>query len=243
MKGDLTTNFSLEAPDISGYTFSHANGPIQGTFTEAEQATTFVYKKTATPIGQGSVTAHYLDENGQVIKDDEQFKGALGSPFSLKTPEISGYTFKYVTGPTQGLFTETAQTTTFVYEKSAVPINQGSITARYLDENGQLIKDEEHFTGVLGSSYSLKTPEISGYTFKYVTGVTEGTFTNSPQITTFVYAKNLTTSSNESDPVQKSTTGRKQLPTTGEKSSNIGLLLGLVFIGISFIFAKRLKKN
>lgn len=243
LKGDLTTNFSLETPVIAGYTFSHTTGPTQGTFTEAEQATTFVYKKSVAPIGQGSVTARYLDEKGQTIKEDEQFKGTLGSPFSLKTPEISGYTFKYVTGQTQGLFTETAQTTTFVYEKSAVPINQGSVTARYLDEKGQLIKDEEHFAGALGSSYSLTTPEISGYTFKYVTGATEGTYTNSPQTTTFVYTKNLTASSDDSDPAQRSTTGNKKLPTTGEKSNNTGLLLGLVVIGISFIFAKRLKKN
>lgn len=75
-----------------------------------------------------------------------------------------------------------------------------------------------------------------------MTGATEGTYTNSPQTTTFVYTKNLTASSDDSDPAQRSTTGNKKLPTTGEKSNNTGLLLGLVLIGISFIFAKRLKK-
>ncbi|MBO0423561.1 MucBP domain-containing protein, partial [Enterococcus plantarum] len=67
---------------------------------------------------------------------------------------------------------------------------KGVVTTRYLDLDGNEVADKVQSSGKLGENYTTEQKTIEGYTFKEVQGNPSGTFTESEQIVTYIYAKN-----------------------------------------------------
>ncbi|GAB7391321.1 MucBP domain-containing protein [Lactococcus garvieae] len=65
----------------------------------------------------------------------------------------------------------------------------GIVTAKYEDENGNILSNDMLWTDYIGQSYSTEQKDITGYTFKEVIGNPTGQFTDQDQTVTYVYTK------------------------------------------------------
>ena len=174
--------YASEQLAIKGYTFKSVQGNANGLFTDKPQTITYVYTRTA---GQ-AVTVQYQDENGKSLHADVTLTGYEGDAYTTEQLAIDGYTFKTVQGNATGTFTDATQTVTYIYTR-----NTGkAVTVQYQDENGKTIHPDATLNGFLGDTYTTEQLAIDGYTFKAVQGNTTGTFTDTPQIITYIYTRN-----------------------------------------------------
>ncbi|MDY4041270.1 MAG: MucBP domain-containing protein [Collinsella sp.] len=72
----------------------------------------------------------------------------------------------------------------------SVKIAAGTVTVKYVDEQGNEIAGSETLTGAVGAAYSTKAKDIEGYTLKTTPANAEGAFTKAGQTVTYVYTKN-----------------------------------------------------
>ena len=70
-----------------------------------------------------------------------------------------------------------------------LPVNEGSVVANYVDEEGNVISDQVITIGNIGDPYSTEQKAIPGYTFKEIQGSASGQFTDKEQTVTYVYTK------------------------------------------------------
>ncbi|MGM7268223.1 MucBP domain-containing protein, partial [Erysipelothrix rhusiopathiae] len=83
-----------------------------------------------------------------------------------------------VKGTEKGIFTDKAQTITYVYSKDAIKAE--NVTVRFEDEAGISISKDSILEGNVGDSYdtTLLQTDFTGYTFKSVKGTEKGIFTD-----------------------------------------------------------------
>ena len=134
----------------------------------------------------------------------------------------------------------------------ALPDDKQSVTAHYVDTEGNAISDDVVKTGNIGDTYSTEQKTIPGYTFKEVQGSISGQFTGQEQAVTYVYTKDIapvkptvptTTDSHSSSTWNLSTTSEHTLPSTGEKYSVWTVILGvaIALMATAFYILKRKK--
>lgn len=153
-------------------------------FDPTKDADTYVWQ----PVLRGAdVTVHYQDEKGNSIAPDDILGGNEDSPFTATQKDISGYTFKEVQGATSGIFTDKAQTVTYIYTKDVV--KGADVTVQYQDETGKEIAPSKVISGNVGEAYTSEQLSIKGYTFKEVQGSANGTITDKAQTVTYIYTK------------------------------------------------------
>ncbi|WP_304057252.1 MucBP domain-containing protein [Levilactobacillus namurensis] len=183
--GDVGGDYTTQKQDIDGYTFQEIQGNATGQFTDKDQEVTYIYAQD--PAEQGTVTVHYVDDQGNTIAPDQVLTQDVGSDYTTEQKEIDGYTFKEVTGNPTGTVTAEAQEVTYVYTQD--PAEQGTVTVHYVDDQGNTIAPDEVLTQDVGSDYTTEQKEIDGYTFKEVTGNPTGTVTAEAQEVTYVYTQ------------------------------------------------------
>ena len=150
--------------EIAGYVIQTKPA---GKFSGTEAEITYVY------TNQVKVLAHYVDQDGKPIADDETISGKIGDDYPAK--EIAGYVIK---SKPSGKFSATVTEVTYVYT------NQVKVLAHYVDQDGKPIADDDTLTGKIGNDYPTK--EIAGYIIQTKpTGKFSGTETE----VTYVYAK------------------------------------------------------
>ena len=248
--GNVGESYTTEQKIIAGYTYKEVQGNPTGTFTEEEQTVTYVYTKN--PVAGGTVTARYVDESGNPITENAVFTGNVGENYTTEPKIIAGYTYKEVQGNPTGIFIESEQTITYVYTKN--PTVGATVTAKYVDENGNSILDSMIYTGNVGESYTTEQISIDGYTFVEVYGNPTGKFTEEEQTITYVYKKNkketinpIVPSDNEQLPKKNEISYQKTLPKAGEKKNRVftivGVLLSSSLILFSFYKKKQTKKS
>ena len=152
--------------DIKGYILkSKPSGKFSGTETEV----TYVY------TNQVKVLAHYVDQDGKPIADDDTLTGKIGNDYPVK--EIAGYVIQ--TKPS-GKFSASVTEVTYVYT------NQVKVLAHYVDQDGKPVADDETLSGKIGDDYPVK--EIAGYVIqtkpsgKFSASVTEVTYVYTNQV-------------------------------------------------------------
>lgn len=73
-----------------------------------------------------------------------------------------------------------------------VSVKAADVTVKYEDTEGKEVADFETLTGNIGQSYSSIQKDIPGYVFKEIQGNANGTFTDQPQVVTYIYSKDQT---------------------------------------------------
>lgn len=124
--GNVGDTYNVEKKVIDGYTFKEIQGSASGTLSNDAKTVVIIYTKSGNPVNpitppvdqSQSVTAHYVDENGHKIANDEVLTGKLGTTYQTKQKEISGYTFDKANGNTNGFFTKEMQEVTYIYKKN-----------------------------------------------------------------------------------------------------------------------------
>ncbi|MBF2639353.1 MucBP domain-containing protein [Listeria welshimeri] len=192
LKGDIGETYTTVQKDITGYDFKEVQGNATGEFTTKAQVVTYIYAQTPTPVEQGTVTVNYQDEQGNAVAPTETLKGDIGETYTTVQKDITGYDFKEVQGNKTGEFTTKAQVVNYIYAKTVTPVEQGTVTVNYQDEQGNSLAPTETLKGDVGETYTTVQKVITGYDFKEVQGNKTGEFTTKAQVVNYIYAKTPT---------------------------------------------------
>ena len=185
---------------IHGYTLDESQSPenLKGVFSETAQKVTFIYTKN--PIPAADVTVEYVDLEGNEIHASQTISGNVGDSYNASTEKyqltIDGYTLDQSQLPEnlKGVFSETAQTVTYVYTKNPIPA--ADITVEYVDTEGKEVHPSQIISGNVGDSYNASTEKyqltIEGYTLdqSQLPENNKGVFSETAQTITYVYTKN-----------------------------------------------------
>ena len=185
---------------IDGYTLDESQLPenSKGIFSENQQIVTYIYKKN--PIPAADVTVEYVDTEGNEIHPSQTISGNVGESYDASTKNyqlvIEGYTLDESQLPEKlkGVFSETAQTVTYVYTKN--PIAAADVTVEYVDTEGNEIHASQTISGNVGDSYDASTEKyqltIDGYTLdkSQLPENSKGIFSEKAQTVTYIYTKN-----------------------------------------------------
>ncbi|MBF2450488.1 MucBP domain-containing protein [Listeria welshimeri] len=192
LKGDIGKTYTTVQKDITGYDFKEVQGNATGEFTTKAQVVTYIYAQTPTPVEQGTVTVNYQDEQGNAVAPTETLKGDVGETYTTVQKDITGYDFKEVQGDATGEFTTKAQVVNYIYAKTVTPVEQGTVTVNYQDEQGNTVAPTETLKGDIGETYTTVQKDITGYDFKEVQGDATGEFTTKAQVVNYIYAQTPT---------------------------------------------------
>ncbi|MBC1319097.1 MucBP domain-containing protein [Listeria welshimeri] len=141
------------------------------------------------PVEQGTVTVNYQDEQGKTVAPSETLKGDVGKTYKTVQKDVEGYDFKEVQGNATGEFTTKAQVVNYIYAKTVTPVEQGTVTVNYQDEQGNSVAPTETLKGDVGETYTTVQKDVEGYDFKEVQGNKTGEFTKESQVVTYIYTQ------------------------------------------------------
>ncbi|MEQ7170822.1 MucBP domain-containing protein [Enterococcus innesii] len=253
-----TKNYQLV---IEGYTLDESQLPenSKGMFSETAQTITYVYTKN--PIPAADVTVEYVDTEGEEIHSPQTISGNVGESYDASTEQyqlkIDGYTIDKSQLPEnlKGVFSETAQTVTYIYTKNPIPA--ADITVEYVDTEGKEIHPSQTISGNVGESYDASTKKyqltIDGYIVdeSRLPQNAKGTFGKEEATVTYVYTKeNVATAvisdKKEKEPtatvVSKKSASAQRLPQTDEQGTLFPFVVGLFFIATaSWLYFKKRK--
>ncbi|AGJ01175.1 LPXTG-domain-containing protein cell wall anchor domain protein [Enterococcus casseliflavus EC20] len=245
---------------IEGYTLDESQLPenSKGVFSETAQTVTYIYTKN--PIPAADVTIEYLDLEGNEIHSSQTISGNVGDSYDTSTEQyklsIDGYTLDESQLPenSKGVFSETAQTVTYLYKKNPMPA--ADVTVEYVDTEGNEIHASQTISGNVGDSYDASTEEfqltIDGYIVdeSRLPQNAKGTFGKQGATVTYVYTKEnaatvVISDKKEKEPsatvVSKKSASAQRLPQTDEQGTLFPFVVGLFFIATAswLYFRKR----
>lgn len=111
-------------------------GNPQGSFADAPQEVTFVYRKKAL----GKVTVKHTYQSGQQVIADQSLSGLEGTPYS--TAPLSGPAFNGMSGSQNGTFRSTPQTVSYYYSNLAA-VSLGVTDKNNSNKHNQTISEGE----------------------------------------------------------------------------------------------------
>ncbi|USZ59984.1 MucBP domain-containing protein [Lactiplantibacillus plantarum] len=212
VQGDVDNTYTVTPATFSNYTLdttksSALTGTVaadttdsDGNVTAAGTELTLVYSQNTEA---SNLTVNYVDADGNTILPSKTYtEGAdgtaaeVGGAYSVNAASIDGYTLTGDATQT-GTFVSGGNTVTFTYTKDAAPVEQSTVTVNYVDADGNTIKAATTQTLDNGSTYTVETPTIDGYTYKSADAALTGTVDGNKTIT-LTYTKNAT-------PVEQST--------------------------------------
>ena len=168
------TSYSFTSPTISGYTPSQA--VVSGTIDGSETITVTYKANPVTP--KYTLTINYVYATGGTASSSYTATMESGSSYSISSPTISGYT----ADKTAVSGTLTSNTTvTVTYTKN--PPTTYTLTIYYKYDSGGTAATTYKTTLEKGSSYSVISPSIRGYSpDKYTVS---GTLTSNKTVTVY----------------------------------------------------------
>ena len=172
--------FSMTAPTITGYTVKAADKTKDIASVNKNETVTFTYTKNKYVI-----TAKYVDEGGNSIKSTTTQTIEHGNRFTMTAPTITGYTVKAADKTKDIASVSKNETVTFTYTK-----NKYTITAKYVDESGNSIKNATTHPIEYGNLFSMTAPAITGYTVKTADKTKNIASVSKNETVTFTYTKN-----------------------------------------------------
>ena len=245
---------------IEGYTLDESQLPenSKGVFGEMAQTVTYIYTKNQ--IAAADVTVEYVDTESNEIHTSQTISGNLGESYDASTEKyqltIDDYTLDESQSPenSKGVFSETAQTVTYIYKKNPIPT--ADVSVEYVDTEGKEIHPSQTISGNVGESYDASTKKyqltIDGYIVdeSRLPQNAKGTFGKEEATVTYVYTKeNVATAvisdKKEKEPtatvVSKKSASAQRLPQTDEQGTLFPFVVGLFFIATAswLYFRKR----
>ncbi|MEC5338012.1 MucBP domain-containing protein [Enterococcus casseliflavus] len=222
-----TENYQLT---IDGYTLDESQLPenTTGVFGETVQTVTYVYTKN--PVPAADVTIEYVDTEGNEIHASQTISGNVGESYDASVEKyqlkIEGYTLDETKLPENGIgvFSDTAQTVTYIYIKNPIPA--ADITVKYVDTEGNEIHDSRTICGSIGDSYDASTHQykvtIEGYTLDetQLPENSKGIFSETAETVVYIYIKNPVPAADVT--VEYVDTEGKEIHSSQTISGNVG---------------------
>lgn len=158
-----TNSFGMDAASLNLDPSYFANGQTDARFRATTEGDSYIMSNFgfAVDVGSTKVTLEFTDDEGNTL-DTEEITGNPGDEYTVDPPDIDGY--ETPSEPVTGTFGEEDSNVPVVYEQDAV--EGGSVTAEYVDQDGNPIAENEVVTGNVDESYDTDAKEIDGYTLK-----------------------------------------------------------------------------
>ncbi|EIX1152448.1 MucBP domain-containing protein [Listeria monocytogenes] len=181
LNGKIDAPYQSTAKSLSGWTVKTTPANANGVFTNANQTVTYVYEKA----NGAPVTVKYVDEDGNELATADTLNGKIDAPYQSTAKSLSGWTVKTTPANANGVFTDTNQTVTYVYEKA----DGAPVTVKYIDEDGNELATPDTLNGKIDAPYQATAKSLSGWTVKTTPANANGVFTDTNQTVTYVYEK------------------------------------------------------
>ncbi|EAG1702628.1 LPXTG cell wall anchor domain-containing protein [Listeria monocytogenes] len=181
LNGKIDAPYQSTAKSITGWTVKTTPANANGVFTNANQTVTYVYEKA----DGAPVTVKYIDEDGNELATPDTLNGKIDAPYQATAKSLSGWTVKTTPANANGVFTDTNQTVTYVYEKA----DGAPVTIKYLDSDGNELATPDTLNGKIDAPYQATAKSLSGWTVKTTPANANGAFTDTNQTVTYVYEK------------------------------------------------------
>lgn len=219
MKRTNITNKKIKALLLTGIsfaalTFGYAN---TANIVKADTTTT----ETTSYSDRSTVVAHYQDENGNKLAEDQVIDGHIGVGYGTMRKAIDGFTLKDWQGPTEGYFeNQPVEEVTYIYTKGNVEVNNEQDPV--VNNGEQTGTDNNQPEAPAGDKQNAQKP---GDDKQNNTGKTD----KQAQVAS---SKTQQGKPNVADPNSKA-----QLPQTGSaKNASLGMILaGAAALLISFL--------
>ncbi|EAE7734758.1 LPXTG cell wall anchor domain-containing protein [Listeria monocytogenes] len=181
LNGKIDAPYQSTAKSLSGWTVKTTPANANGVFTDTNQTVTYVYEKA----GGAPVTVKYIDEDGNELATPDTLNGKIDAPYQATAKSLSGWTVKTTPANANGIFTDTNQTVTYVYEKA----DGAPVTVKYLDGDGNELATPDTLNGKIDAPYQATAKSLSGWVVKTTPANANGAFTDTNQTVTYVYEK------------------------------------------------------
>ncbi|EIV7667599.1 MucBP domain-containing protein [Listeria monocytogenes] len=181
LNGKFDAPYQSTAKSLSGWTVKTTPANANGVFTDTNQTVTYVYEKA----GGAPVTVKYIDEDGNELATPDTLNGKIDAPYQATAKSLSGWTVKTTPANANGIFTDTNQTVTYVYEKA----DGAPVTVKYLDGDGNELATPDTLNGKIDAPYQATAKSLSGWVVKTTPANANGAFTDTNQTVTYVYEK------------------------------------------------------
>ncbi|EAG4184954.1 LPXTG cell wall anchor domain-containing protein [Listeria monocytogenes] len=181
LNGKIDATYQSTAKSITGWTVKTTPTNANGVFTNANQTVTYVYEKA----DGAPVTVKYVDGDGNELATSDTLNGKIDAPYQSTAKSITGWTVKTTPTNANGVFTNTNQTVTYVYEKA----DGAPVTVKYVDGDGNELATSDTLNGKIDAPYQSTAKSITGWTVKTTPANANGVFTNTNQTVSYVYEK------------------------------------------------------
>ncbi|EPS6024421.1 MucBP domain-containing protein [Listeria monocytogenes] len=181
LNGKIDAPYQSTAKSLSGWTVKTTPANANGVFTDTNQTVTYVYEKA----DGAPVTVKYIDEDGNELATPDTLNGKIDAPYQATAKSLSGWTVKTTPANANGVFTDTNQTVTYVYEKA----DGAPVTVKYIDSDGNELATPDTLNGKIDAPYQATAKSLSGWVIKTTPANANGVFTDTNQTVTYVYEK------------------------------------------------------
>ncbi|WP_176694029.1 MucBP domain-containing protein, partial [Listeria monocytogenes] len=181
LNGKIDAPYQTSAKSISDWVVKTTPNNATGVFTNSEQTVTYVYEKA----DGAPVTVKYVDADGNELATSDTLNGKIDAPYQTSAKSLSGWTVKTTPNNATGVFTNSKQTVTYVYEKA----DGAPVTVKYVDADGNELATSDTLNGKIDAPYQTSAKSISDWAVKTTPNNATGVFTNSKQTVTYVYEK------------------------------------------------------
>ncbi|ECB9820594.1 LPXTG cell wall anchor domain-containing protein [Listeria monocytogenes] len=181
LNGKIDAPYQSTAKSLSGWTVKTTPANANGVFTDTNQTVTYIYEKA----DGAPVTVKYIDEDGNELATPDTLNGKIDAPYQATAKSLSGWTVKTTPANANGVFTDTNQTVTYVYEKA----DGAPVTIKYLDSDGNELATPDTLNGKIDAPYQATAKSLSGWVVKTTPANANGAFTDTNQTVTYVYEK------------------------------------------------------
>ncbi len=217
--GRTGENYKTDKKTFINYKLVKIVGNEVGKLPEGQQEVIYYYERN-----NSKVIVIYEDLDGNEVLRKEEI-GKVGEKYTVTIKDIPGYKIIEKPENTSGIYTDDIIEIKVIVGKEHVkPIEKGTIVIKYIDENGNIIKEDYIEEGEVGKDFYMELPEIEGYEM-LVQKTIKSKFVNGELVFEAKYKK-----IEENNPFD--------LPDTGD----INIVLYIVsFIMFSTIVIKKLK--
>lgn len=140
------------------------------------------------------VTVKYVDESGKQVADSETLTGFIGEDYTAVAKTVDNFELTKTPANATGVFSDTAQTVTFVYKKvggtvTPTPSQTVTMTVHYETSDGTKVAPDVVLKGQAGDSYTSSPVTVDGYELVTTPTNANGTFGNVDGTITYIYTK------------------------------------------------------
>ena len=158
ISGKEGDSYQAQRKEFENYELVEVVGQEVGVLSTEEKEVKYYYERIT-----GKVSIVYEDEEGNVLLT-EGTSGKVGDKYEVTIKEIEGYKIVEVIGETTGNYDKTTKEIRVRMEKvQEKPAEKGKIIVRFVDENGNTIREDYVEYGEKGDKFNYELPKIDGY--------------------------------------------------------------------------------